>query len=136
MANLNTGSLAGPQFYPYCFNVDVINGGSTEPEGVQFPGAYKLSDYGIAFQPWMSYKDEVPGITVNAKYVCHMYKYARVVIRLTIDHRYHQAHQSTRVNSMFQPVQHQLSRRLVTTPVRAKLSMMRSLKSWKSPVAD
>jgi hypothetical protein len=71
MANLNTTNLAGPQFYPYCFNVEVINGGSAEPEGVKFPGAYKLSDYGIAFSPYMSYKDE-NGLSVNSKYVSYM----------------------------------------------------------------
>jgi cellulase len=37
---LQGGPLAGPQFYTYCFNVDVINGGNAQPEGVKFPGAY------------------------------------------------------------------------------------------------
>jgi hypothetical protein len=41
MANqLSRTPIAGPQFYTYCFNVEVINGGTIEPEGVKFPGAY------------------------------------------------------------------------------------------------
>jgi len=37
---LSTTPLAGPQFYTYCFNVEVINGGNVRPDGVLFPGAY------------------------------------------------------------------------------------------------
>ena len=69
MNNLKDGALAGPQFYPYCVNVEIIGGGSAEPEGVKFPGAYKLSDYGIAFSPYQSYTDEAPGKAQNSKYV-------------------------------------------------------------------
>jgi hypothetical protein len=71
MANLNTTSLSGPQFYPYCFNIDVINGGSATPEGVTIPGAYKARDYGIAFSPYMTYTetDTKIGTAQNSKYV-------------------------------------------------------------------
>jgi hypothetical protein len=71
MANLNTTALAGPQFYPYCINIDVINGGSATPEGVNIPGAYKPKDYGIAFSPYMTYKDgdTKAGTAQNSKYV-------------------------------------------------------------------
>lgn len=75
MANLNTTSLAGPQFYPYCINIDVINGGSVAPDGVKFPGAYKPTDYGIAFSPYMTYKNvsTAAGTAQNSKYVCIPY---------------------------------------------------------------
>jgi cellulase len=66
MDNLKNGPLAGPQFYPYCFNVEVIGGGSATPAGVNFPGAYKLSDYGIAFSPYVG---NGSGTERNAKYV-------------------------------------------------------------------
>jgi cellulase len=71
MANLNTTSLAGPQFYPYCFNVEITNGGSITPDGVTIPGAYKPTDYGIAFSPWMTYNatSTAAGTLHNSKYV-------------------------------------------------------------------
>ncbi|KAF2416275.1 hypothetical protein EJ08DRAFT_703688 [Tothia fuscella] len=37
---ISSSFLAGPQFYTYCFNVDVVNGGTVEPKGVKIPGAY------------------------------------------------------------------------------------------------
>jgi len=64
--NLVTGPLKGPQFYPYCFNVDVLGGGSAEPEGVSFPGAYKEDDAGIAFAPFVGAGS---GTEHNSKYV-------------------------------------------------------------------
>jgi len=71
MANLNKTALAGPQFYPYCFNIDIINGGSVVPEGVNIPGAYKPGDYGVAFSPYMTYteSDTRAGTAQNSKYV-------------------------------------------------------------------
>lgn len=68
MANLNTTSLAGPQFYVHCFNIDLIGGGAVTPEGVNFPGAYKLSDYGIKFSPYVGGGS---GTEQNSKYVSH-----------------------------------------------------------------
>jgi len=69
MPNLENGNLAGPQFYPYCFNVDVVGSGTVVPEGVQFPGAYKPTDYGIAFKPFQSYDPKATGGNEqNSKY--------------------------------------------------------------------
>jgi Auxiliary Activity family 9 (formerly GH61) len=68
MANLKDGALKGPQFYPYCFNIEIIGGGSAEPDGVKFPGAYKEDDYGIAFSPYEGIESG-PGREVNSKYV-------------------------------------------------------------------
>jgi len=68
MKNLNTTNLAGPQFYPYCINIEVLGSGNAQPEGVTFPGAYKLTDYGIAFSPYMTYGDVESGIEQNSKY--------------------------------------------------------------------
>lgn len=71
MANLNTTALAGPQFYPYCINVDIVAGGSATPSGENIPAIYKPKDYGIAFSPYMTYKDTstTAGTAQNSKYV-------------------------------------------------------------------
>jgi hypothetical protein len=71
MANLNTTSLAGPQFYPYCFNIDIVGNSFATPEGVNIPGIYKPKDYGIAFSPYMTYKETstAAGTALNSKYV-------------------------------------------------------------------
>ncbi|KAF5102315.1 hypothetical protein D0Z00_000498 [Geotrichum galactomycetum] len=37
----------GAQFYPMCVNLKITGGGSANPEGVTFPGAYKTDDPGI-----------------------------------------------------------------------------------------
>jgi AA9 family protein len=71
MANLRDGALAGPQLYPYCINVDVIGGGSATPDGVNFPGAYKLDDFGIKFQPYEGEEIGKAATEQNAKYVSH-----------------------------------------------------------------
>jgi cellulase len=72
MKNLNQTSLAGPQFYNYCFNLDVIGNGMATPDGVKFPGAYKPTDYGLTFQPFMTYDSEVGGTAQNSKYVSNL----------------------------------------------------------------
>jgi cellulase len=71
MANLRDGPLYGAQVYPHCFNINVVGAGLATPEGVNIPGAYKSSDYGLAFQPYMTYKDEDTkiGTAQNSKYV-------------------------------------------------------------------
>jgi lytic cellulose monooxygenase (C1-hydroxylating) len=66
MANLNTTQLAGPQTYPYCFNIDVVGGGSASPEGVNIPGAYKRTDFGLTFSPYVGTGS---GTEQNKKYV-------------------------------------------------------------------
>jgi cellulase len=38
-----------PQFFTYCFNVDIKEDGTVTPEGVKFPGAYKVTDSGVKF---------------------------------------------------------------------------------------
>jgi len=58
----------GPEFYPSCFQISVSGGtGSVVPEGVEFPGAYTLSDAGINFdakKPFTSYPIPGPAIAV------------------------------------------------------------------------
>jgi len=40
----------GAQFYPHCFSVEVVGGrGTAVPEGVKFPGAYRVEDEGMRF---------------------------------------------------------------------------------------
>lgn len=58
----------GPEFYPHCFNIEILGDGDKMPEGVQFPGAYSRNDTGLfqtlwtatgAQKDWTSYK--IPG---------------------------------------------------------------------------
>jgi hypothetical protein len=71
---LKTTPLSGPQFYPYCVNIEIIGGGSVKPEGVNFPGAYKKTDFGVAFGPYLPLRGlpgAVPSNAQGSKYVCH-----------------------------------------------------------------
>ncbi|OTB03764.1 glycoside hydrolase family 61 protein [Hypoxylon sp. CI-4A] len=42
----------GAQFYMTCYQITVTGGGSANPAGVKFPGAYKASDPGIQVDIW------------------------------------------------------------------------------------
>jgi len=42
----------GAQFYPVCAQITVTGGGSLNPSGVAFPGAYTATDKGILFSPY------------------------------------------------------------------------------------
>ncbi|KAG9119900.1 Esterase/lipase/thioesterase [Ceratobasidium sp. 392] len=46
-------SLGGAQFYPVCAQITVTGGGSAAPSGLAFPGAYKATDPGILFNPYL-----------------------------------------------------------------------------------
>ncbi|KAG8724248.1 Esterase/lipase/thioesterase [Ceratobasidium sp. 395] len=46
-------SLGGAQFYPVCAQITVTGGGSASPSGLAFPGAYKATDPGILFNPYL-----------------------------------------------------------------------------------
>lgn len=43
------GSAGGAQFYISCYQLRVTGGGSANPSGVSFPGAYSPTDPGILF---------------------------------------------------------------------------------------
>lgn len=43
----SAASAGGAQFYLTCYQITVTGGGSSNPAGVSFPGAYKASDPGI-----------------------------------------------------------------------------------------
>ncbi|KAF2015817.1 carbohydrate-binding module family 1 protein [Aaosphaeria arxii CBS 175.79] len=45
----SASSSGGAQFYMTCYQITVTGGGSSNPSGVSFPGAYKASDPGILF---------------------------------------------------------------------------------------
>ncbi|KAI2602812.1 glycoside hydrolase family 61 protein [Hypoxylon sp. NC1633] len=50
---LHTASQAGgAQFYVTCYQITVTGGGSANPTGVKFPGAYSASDPGIKVDIW------------------------------------------------------------------------------------
>ncbi|KAI0897012.1 glycoside hydrolase family 61 protein [Annulohypoxylon nitens] len=50
---LHTASQAnGAQFYMTCYQITVTGGGSANPTGVKFPGAYSASDPGIKVDIW------------------------------------------------------------------------------------
>ncbi|EMR62200.1 hypothetical protein MGN70_005751 [Eutypa lata] len=46
------GQAGGAQFYMSCYQITVSGGGSANPEGVSFPGAYSASDPGILVDIW------------------------------------------------------------------------------------
>ena len=67
-----SGPLAGPQFYTYCFNVEVTNGGTVQPDGVKFPGAYSPAEFKAPI--YLPYKGDsaetvTKGKEINSKYV-------------------------------------------------------------------
>lgn len=107
MANLNTTNLAGPQFYPYCVNIDIVGGGSVTPEGVNFPGAYDLKDYGISFSPYMTYRDGGSGTDQNSKYVSVYFFNYEKEYEVTVNSRGLLALHCTRVNLTHLPVSRQ-----------------------------
>ncbi|KAG8957469.1 Esterase/lipase/thioesterase [Tulasnella sp. 419] len=55
-------SPGGAQFYPVCVQLTVTGGGSANPSGLGFPGAYSATDPGILFNPYQ-------GDAANAAYV-------------------------------------------------------------------
>ncbi|KAH8151885.1 uncharacterized protein LAJ45_03878 [Morchella importuna] len=60
-------STGGAQFYLSCYQLRVTGGGSANPAGVLFPGAYSASDPGILFNLYASYTSyTVPGPAVYA----------------------------------------------------------------------
>ncbi|CAJ2512216.1 Uu.00g052310.m01.CDS01 [Anthostomella pinea] len=64
---LHTASQAnGAQFYMTCYQVTVTGGGSANPAGVKFPGAYNANDPGIKIDIWGSDFKEytIPGPAV------------------------------------------------------------------------
>ncbi|KAA8901793.1 glycosyl hydrolase family 61-domain-containing protein [Sphaerosporella brunnea] len=59
------GSLGGAQHYVSCYQLKITGGGSAEPSGVSFPGAYSPTDPGILFDLYGSYTTYIiPGPTV------------------------------------------------------------------------
>ena len=69
MKGFSVPGLNGPEYYPYCFNVEVVGDGVETPKGVTFPGGYKATDYGIAFSP---YYGNGSGVEQDSKYVSHV----------------------------------------------------------------
>ncbi|KAL4729699.1 hypothetical protein ACLX1H_004121 [Fusarium chlamydosporum] len=62
-----SGQKNGAQNYPQCFNIQVIEGGSLEPEGVLGTDLYKTDDPGILFNlyvPSKSLSYKIPGPTL------------------------------------------------------------------------
>ncbi|KAG8165786.1 hypothetical protein KVR01_004338 [Diaporthe batatas] len=58
----SAASYPGAQFYPGCHQIKVTGGGSTAPTDlVAFPGAYKGTDAGIAYNAYTSSEYTVPG---------------------------------------------------------------------------
>ncbi|CAA7263309.1 unnamed protein product [Cyclocybe aegerita] len=45
-------NIGGAQFYPVCIQLTVTGGGSLNPSGLGFPGAYRATDPGIHFNPY------------------------------------------------------------------------------------
>jgi hypothetical protein len=60
----NGVSQSGAQFYPVCYNVEIIGNGTATPEGRTFPGMYAITDPGIK----MKLKDAINGDYVSLKW--------------------------------------------------------------------
>ncbi|KIO24348.1 carbohydrate-binding module family 1 protein [Tulasnella calospora MUT 4182] len=59
------GSAGGAQHYETCYQLQVTGGGSANPPGVKFPGAYSQNDPGILFNIYTSFTTyPIPGPTV------------------------------------------------------------------------
>lgn len=71
-AQLSRSPLAGPQFYTYCFNIEVTGGGTAQPEGVKFPGAYTRENFAAGiYLPFKGDSTETlaKGKELNSRYV-------------------------------------------------------------------
>ncbi|KAH7355857.1 glycosyl hydrolase family 61-domain-containing protein [Pyrenochaeta sp. MPI-SDFR-AT-0127] len=63
----SAGGLNGAQFYITCFQITVSGGGSSNPVGVPFPGAYAATDAGILINIYQNLASYVaPGPAVIA----------------------------------------------------------------------
>ncbi|KAI1841421.1 hypothetical protein JX265_001511 [Neoarthrinium moseri] len=61
----SASSEGGAQFYMTCYQLTVTGGGSANPTGVSFPGAYKASDPGIKINIYTDLKSyTIPGPSV------------------------------------------------------------------------
>ncbi|KAJ8482340.1 hypothetical protein ONZ45_g14986 [Pleurotus djamor] len=45
-------NIGGAQFYPVCIQLTVTGGGSLNPSGLAFPGAYSATEPGVHFNPY------------------------------------------------------------------------------------
>jgi hypothetical protein len=61
-----TTLVSVPESYPYCFNIEVTGSGAATPDGITFPGGYKLEDPGLSFAPHYGAGSAVEH---NSKYV-------------------------------------------------------------------
>ncbi|KJA23211.1 lytic polysaccharide monooxygenase [Hypholoma sublateritium FD-334 SS-4] len=57
-------SVGGAQFYPGCFQINVVGAGTAKPPTVKFPGAYSATDPGIEINIYQSLTTyQIPGPT-------------------------------------------------------------------------
>jgi hypothetical protein len=49
LLSLHYAAKSGPQFYPHCFNIEVLGAGEKLPAGVTFPGGYNKTDPHVAY---------------------------------------------------------------------------------------
>ena len=61
----SANNLNGAQFYPMCANLVISSGGSSNPSGVKFPGAYSATDPGVYVNIYYNFNSYViPGPAV------------------------------------------------------------------------
>jgi cellulase len=78
----------GAQFYPHCFSIEVVGGGSVVPEGVRFPGGYREEEEGMRFdvrngKDGRGYKPLGPGVYANKGGAVVLEERERVVLSPT-----------------------------------------------------
>jgi hypothetical protein len=49
LLSLHYASKSGPQFYPHCFNLEILGSGTETPVGVNFPGGYNKTDPSLIY---------------------------------------------------------------------------------------
>jgi hypothetical protein len=79
---ISSTSLAGLKFYTYRFNVEVVNGGTAQPEGVKYPGAYTQD--ALRSGIYLPFAEDSPdavakGKELNSKYVSNLYSIVQIV---------------------------------------------------------
>ncbi len=46
---LHSATKPGPQFYPHCFNIEILGTGTASPPGAKFSGGYKPGDLSLVY---------------------------------------------------------------------------------------
>ena len=77
-----SGPLGGPQFYPHCFNVEISGTGTSTPEGVTIPGAYKQKDFSVSLDVWGKPAEHVKYVSKENTILQLVATYTKIFLQL------------------------------------------------------